>query len=75
MNAPVDPHPAGPGRWKGRTCRFLLAGVLRSGIVKDAVFAGFTERGQIPDTTLTIQGTSGRVVSVSLVESHARFSD
>ena len=73
MSAEQDPHPAGPGRFVGLTCTFQLEGAMRSGVVKAAKYAGRTARGAIPDYTLTIQGRSGRVVEVSLVETYAQF--
>lgn len=74
-----DPHPTGPSRFKGRRISFdhnVNGRVARLvGVVEQAEFNGYTQRGKIPDYTLTVRGQSGAVVKVSLVESYASFPD
>ncbi len=61
----------------GKTCSFdgpdgktRLVGVIRA-----AVDAGFTTRGNIPDAVVDIRGSSGKVMTVSLVESHLQLNE
>ena len=70
----TDPHPDGAARFVGRPVSFTGDNGKRyKGIVKAATFAGFTVRGAIPDALLSVQGASGGIVQVSLVESRATF--
>lgn len=71
MNAPRD--------WKylvGRSCQFDHPGLGKrvSGVITEAVDAGVTAKGAIPDAKVTIRGASGATVEVSLVEQHVQFS-
>jgi hypothetical protein len=70
-----DPHPAGPSRFTGRQLSFDHDGKRLRGYCTEAVYVGRTARGDIPDYRLTIRGQSGASITVSLVESHASFSD
>jgi hypothetical protein len=70
-----DPHPAGPKRFVGRGVVFDMQGKRTYGTVKEASYVGRQPRGDIPDYSLTIQGRSGRTITVSLVDSHAQFAD
>lgn len=81
MNAnETDPHPAGSSRFVGRSCSFDYtapgAPARRLvGLVERAVYVGRTARGALPDYTLTLRGSSGRLIEVSLVESYAVFQE
>lgn len=68
-----DPHPAGPARWIGMRASFNYGEPPRRlvGIVEASRYIGRTQRGAIPDYELTVRGTSGKTVTVSLVESYA----
>lgn len=44
------------------------------GVIKAAVDAGPTERGGVPSAVLTVQGASGKKVTVNLVEHHVHLS-
>lgn len=68
----VDPHPAGPARFLGRHFEFMHDGKILVGVVESASFVGFTKRGNIPEHLAVMRGTSGRTITVSLVESRAR---
>jgi hypothetical protein len=75
-----QPHPFNPSRWVGRPCSFdhSVGGAAASrlvGTVEKAEWAGYTDRGHIPDWTLTIRGKSGAVVKVSLVEARVSFPE
>lgn len=69
----TDPHPGGPQRFVGRSCSFDYNGKRLRGYCSAALYAGRTERGAIPDYTITIRGQTGATVTVSLVESRASF--
>jgi hypothetical protein len=73
-----DPHPK-PNRFLGRRVSFdYEAGGRVSrliGVVEAQRYTGRTDRGQIPDYELSIRGSSGKAVTVSLVESYASFPE
>lgn len=66
----TDPHPAGSARFIGKAVVFSRDGKRLVGVVESARFAGFTTRGNIPDTEMIIVGKSGTKVTASLVENH-----
>lgn len=60
-------------RFLHRRVTFDYKGKRLSGIVIAQRYTGPTERGQIPDYELQVQGSSGAVLTISLVESYATF--
>lgn len=75
--APAAPATATPphdgSKWVGLGVAFDHNGKRLVGVVTAVAWAGFTERGVIPDYTLTIRGKSGALLTVSLVETHANI--
>lgn len=68
----TDPHPV-PNRFVGKACSFnhsFGGGPVKRlvGVIEAQTYIGRTTRGDIPDYALTIRGSSGRAVAVSLVE-------
>lgn len=57
----------------GRVVRFDHGGQRLVGTVTAQKWAGRTARGALPDYTLTVRGSSGKTIDVSLVESRASF--
>lgn len=70
---PANEHP--PRNWIGRQCTFDYQGKRLSGVVTEQRPNGYTARGNIPDWIITVQGQSGRMVEISLVESYTLFCD
>lgn len=75
-----QPHSLNPSRWIGRPCSFdYPAGDAAAkrlvGTVEKAEWAGYTQRGHLPDFTLSVRGKSGALVKVSMVESYAVFTE
>lgn len=66
----VDPR---PGAFVGLSVSFTHQGKRLVGIVESQRFIGLTVRGQIPDWSLVVRGSSGARVTVSLVEAHTNF--
>lgn len=52
-----------------------MAGKVLVGIIDAARYLGKTERGAIPNYSLTVRGASGKTVEVNLVEQYARISE
>lgn len=69
----ADPYADHPNRWVGRVARFDYDGKRLVGTVTAQRYSGRTERGNLPDYALTIRGSSGATLVVSLVESRASF--
>lgn len=75
-----DPKPQ-EARWIGQRCSFEgelggpMAGKVLVGIVESARYLGLTERGQIPNFSLLIRGSSGKAIEVNMVEQYAQFPD
>ncbi len=73
----ADPYASEPNRWVGRTARFLPLGQSHGpqlvGIVTAQKWAGFTAKGDLPDYELSVRGSSGKVIPVSLVENRVSF--
>lgn len=59
----------------GQPVQFDHQGKRLSGIVTKAEANGYAEPGHIPDALLTVRGSSGKTLTVSLVESRASFPD
>lgn len=75
-----DPHHRDTTRWIGRQVSFDhqphgAPACRLVGVVEDARYIGPTARGQIPDWEISVRGKSGALLNVSLVESHASFTD
>jgi hypothetical protein len=73
-------HSLNPTRWLGRSVSFDYpagdaAATRLVGTVEKAEWAGYTQRGHLPDFTLYIRGKSGALLKVSMVESYATFTD
>lgn len=68
-------------KWIGKRCSFNselggpMAGKVLVGIVDAAKYIGKTERGRIPNYSLSVRGQSGKTLEVNLVEQYARISD
>lgn len=79
-NEHQDPHD-NPSRFVGQRISFdgpagsPVAGKRLAGVVEAQSYAGRTARGAIPDYTLIVRGSTGRRLTVSLVESYAIFSE
>lgn len=71
--ADTDPNAGQPAKWVGRTARFDHAGARLVGTVTAQAYAGRTARGNLHDWTLSVRGSSGKTLEVSLVESRASF--
>ena len=75
--AAIDPYASEPNRWIGKTARFLPIGKAHGpqmvGIVTGQKWAGRDNKGAIPDYALEIRGSSGKVITVSLVENRVTF--
>ena len=69
----ADPYADQPKRWVGKTVRFDHSGKRLVGVCLSHTYTGRTARGSIPDYLLTVRGTSGTMLDVSLVESKALF--
>lgn len=73
----IDPYASEPKRFVGRTVRFLPVGqchgVQKVGIVTAQRFTGRTAKGNLPDYALDVRGSSGKVITISLVENRASF--
>lgn len=79
-------HETRAANWIGKRCSFnsepggnlgmagLSAKVL-VGIIEAARYIGKTERGQIPNYSLTVRGASGKTVEVNMVEQYAQISE
>ncbi len=73
---PNEIHDPPPARsFVGRTVSFDLGGRRVVGRVEAQVYVGLTARGAIPDYSLSVRGSSGRLETVSLVESYAIIQD
>lgn len=71
----ADPYAHQPTRWVGRKVSFEHQGNRLVGVVEQQVYAGRTKRGNIPDWSLVVRGTSGKTLTISLVESYASFPE
>lgn len=67
--------PINPTDLIGLKCSFDHDGNRLAGIIDAAEPNGFAEPGHIPDILVTVRGTSGRTLKVSLVESYMTLSD
>lgn len=75
MRQANDPRKHLYPEWVGKRCVFKMGSKILRGIITKYEFIGFkgAERAPIPDYQLTIQGQSGKQVSVSMWESFARI--
>lgn len=64
-----------PKQLVGLKASFEHKGQRVVGIVTDAVEAPPWGKGQIPDLTVTVRGQSGRLLTVSMVETYMTFPD
>jgi len=73
-----DPHPT-PNRFVARAFSFdyEVGGRIRRlvGTCEAQTFIGYAEPGHIPDYHLIIRGSSGKAVTISLVENRAHFHE
>lgn len=80
-NEDRDPYHDQPRRFVGKRISFNgapgtpVAGKRLVGVVEAQRYAGRTARGAIPDYLITVRGSSGGVLEVSLVESYATITD
>lgn len=76
-SANIDPFASEPKKWVGKTARFLPVGKAHGaqmvGIVTAQKWAGRTVKGNLPDWSLDVRGSSGKVITISLVENRASF--
>ncbi len=74
-------HETRAANWIGKRCSFnaelggAIGGKVLVGIVEAARYIGKTERGQIPNYSLTVRGASGKTAEVNFVEQYARISE
>ena len=77
MTATADPYADEPKKWIGKTARFLPIGHAHGpqmvGIVTAQRFTGRTAKGNLPDYALDVRGSSGKIITISLVENRASF--
>lgn len=60
-------------RFVGQLCAFTHAGARLCGSVVSTKPLPPTERGQIPNSAVTVRGRSGKLLTIDLVEQYASF--
>lgn len=74
-------HETQAAKWLGKRVSFdgehggPMAGKTLVGLIESARYLGETERGKIPNWSLTVRGASGKTCEVNLVEQYARISE
>ena len=73
MSADTDPHAERPTQWIGQTARFIHQGRTLSGVVIAQEYNGRRGPSKLPDYLLSIRGSSGATMTVSMFETYETF--
>jgi hypothetical protein len=67
--------PLNPTDLIGSKCSFEHKGKRLTGIITDAKDNGFAEPGHLADLLITVRGSSGLSLTVSMIDSYMSFPD